>query len=137
VRLVRASAVARITIGTALALGAGTFLRASQRDERPSGPFILFARTVGIRDALFGLGCLLATLDVDRSEETRRWVRLWLANEVADVVAAAAMSKQLGGAGAATAASIPLPLIAADVWALRHLAGERRRSFEPRRRTPK
>ena len=126
--LVRAAAVTRAGIGTALVLGTRPLLRAMLRDERPSGSFVLFARTVGIRDALFGLGCLLSTLDVDRSEETRRWVRLWLANEVADVVAAAAMSKQLGGAGAATAASIPLPLIAADVWALRHLAGERRRS---------
>ncbi|MCU1463333.1 MAG: hypothetical protein JWO37_3408 [Acidimicrobiales bacterium] len=127
-RLVRVAAIARIGIGTALALGAGPLLRASLRDETPSGSFILFARTVGIRDALFGLGCLLSTLDADGPEETRRWVRLWLANEVADVVAAAAMAQRLGGAGAATAASLPLPLIAADIWALRHLAGERGQS---------
>src|SRR6266481_8853304 len=100
-----------------LAFGTGRVLRGMLRDEKPSASFILFARTVGIRDALFGLGCLLSTLDADRAVETRRWVRLWLANEVADVVAAVAMSQQLGGAGAATAASIPLPLIAADVWA--------------------
>jgi hypothetical protein len=127
-RVVRGAAVARIVVGTALALGAGPLLRASQRDETPSGSFILFARTVGIRDALFGLGCLLSTLNADRSEETRRWIRLWLANEVADVVAAVAMSQRLGGAGAATAASLPVPLIAADIWALRHLAGARRQS---------
>src|SRR5256885_847022 len=91
------------------------------RDEKPSSSFVLFARTVGIRDALFGLGCLLSTLEPSRAGETRRWVQLWLANEVADVVAAIAMSRQLGVAGAASAAAAPLPLIAVDVWTLRHL----------------
>jgi hypothetical protein len=91
------------------------------RDEKPSGSFVLFARTVGIRDALFGLGCLLSTLEPSRADETRRWVQLWLANEIADVVAAVAVSRQLGVAGAARAAAAPLPLIAVDVWTLRHL----------------
>ena len=91
------------------------------RDEKPSSSFVLFARTVGIRDALFGLGCLLSTLEPSRAGETRRWIQLWLANEVADVVAALAMSRQLGVAGAASAAGAPLPLIAVDVWTLRHL----------------
>jgi hypothetical protein len=91
------------------------------RDEKPSTSLVLFARTVGIRDALFGLGCLLSTLEPSRGGETRRWVQLWLANEVADVVAAIAMSRQLGVAGAAGAAGAPLPLIAVDVWTLRHL----------------
>jgi hypothetical protein len=91
------------------------------REEKPSGSFVLFARTVGIRDALFGLGCLLSTLEPSRAGETRRWVQLWLANEVADVVAAIAMSRQLGVASAAGAAAAPLPLIAVDVWTLRHL----------------
>jgi hypothetical protein len=91
------------------------------RDEKPSSSFVLFARTVGIRDAVFGLGCLLSTAEPSRAGETRRWVQLWLANEVADVVAALAMSRQLGIAGAASAAAAPLPLIAVDVWTLRHL----------------
>ena len=119
--LVCAAAVTRAGIGTALVLGTRPLLRAMLRDERPSGSFVLFARTVGIRDALFGLGCLLSTLEANRAGETRRWVQLWLANEVADVVAAIAMSRQLGVAGAATAAGAPLPLIAVDVWTLRHL----------------
>jgi len=119
--LVRAGAVTRVGIGAAFAFGARPLLRAMLRDERPSSSFVLFARTVGIRDALFGLGCLLSTLDASRAGETRRWVQLWLANEVADVVAAIAMSRQLGVAGAATAAGAPLPLIAVDVWTLRHL----------------
>jgi hypothetical protein len=94
------------------------------RDENPSGSFVLFARTVGIRDALFGLGCLLSTSEAGRRNETRRWVHLWLANEVADVMAAIASTRRLGVAGAATAAAVPLPLIAVDVWTLRHLTAE-------------
>jgi hypothetical protein len=93
-------------------------------DEKPSGSFVLFARTVGIRDTLFGLGCLLSTLEPGRAGETRRWVQLWLANEVADVAAALTLSRQLGLAGAAGAAAAPLPLIAVDVWTLRHLPAE-------------
>jgi len=121
VTLVRTAAVMRVGIGTTLAIGTGRVLRGMLRDEKPSSSFVLFARTVGIRDALFGLGCLLSTLEPSRAGETRRWVQLWLANEVADVVAAIAMSRQLGVAGAASAAGAPLPLIAVDVWTLRHL----------------
>ena len=119
--LVRTAAVIRVGIGTTLAIGTGRVLRGMLRDGKPSSSFVLFARTVGIRDALFGLGCLLSTLEPSRAGETRRWVQLWLANEVADVVAALAMSRQLGVAGAASAAAAPLPLIAVDVWTLRHL----------------
>src|SRR4029077_2459697 len=119
--LVRTAAVVRIGVGTTLAFGTGRVLRGMLRDEKPSGSFVLFARTVGIRDALFGLGCLLATLEPSKAGETRRWVQLWLANEVADVVAAVAMSRELAFAGTASAAGAPLPLIAVDVWTLRHL----------------
>ena len=123
--LARAAAVSRVGIGTTLALGARPLLRAMLRGETPSSSFVLFARTVGIRDAVFGLGCLLSTLEAGRPAETRRWVQLWLANEIADVAAAIASSRRLGLAGAATAAGAPLPLIAVDVWTLRHLtAGE-------------
>ena len=119
--MVRAAAVIRAGIGTTLALCARPLLRAMLRDERPSSSFVLFARTVGIRDALFGLGCLRSTLEASRTGETRRWVQLWLANEVADVVSAIATSRQLGVSGAATAAGVPLPFIVVDVWTLRHL----------------
>jgi hypothetical protein len=122
VTVVRAAAVIRIGIGTTLAIGNGRVLRRILRDENPSTSLVLFARTVGIRDALFGLGCLLSTLEPGRAGETRRWVQLWLANELADAAAAVAMSRQLGVAGAASAAAAPLPLIAVDMWTLRHLA---------------
>jgi hypothetical protein len=119
--VVRTAALMRVGLGTTLAFGTGRVLRGMLRDEKPSGSLVLFARTVGIRDALFGLGCFLSTLEPSKAGETRRWVQLWLANEVADVVAAVAMSRHLGVAGAATAAGAPLPLIAVDVWTLRHL----------------
>lgn len=111
----------RVAIGTTLALATRRLLAAMLRHEQPSSSFVLFARTVGIRDALFGLGCLLASLDASRPVETRRWVQVWLANEVADVLAAIASTRQLGVAGAVAAAAVPIPFIAADVWVLRHL----------------
>lgn len=119
--LARTAAVIRVGVGTTLAIGTGRVLPGMLHDEKPSSSFVLFARTVGIRDALFGFGCFLSTLEPSRAGETRRWVQLWLANEVADVVAAIAMSRQLGVAGAASAAGAPLPLIAVDLWTLRHL----------------
>src|SRR6266513_3254026 len=99
------AAVIRVGIGTTLAIGTERVLRGMLRHEKPSSSFVLFARTVGIRDALFGLGCLLSTLEPSRAGETRRWVQLWLANEGADVVAALSMSRQLGIAGAGSAAA--------------------------------
>jgi hypothetical protein len=124
--VLRVSAAARIGIGTALALGTRPALKAMLGREDPSPPFVLFARTVGVRDALFGLGCLLGSLAGRDPDETRRWVRLWLANEVVDVAVAVAAYGQLGPAGAAAAAAPPLPLIAADVWVLRQLRRETR-----------
>ena len=121
--VLRVSAAARIGIGTALALATRPALKAMLRGEEPSPPFVLFARTLGVRDALFGLGCLLGSRAGRDPEETRRWVRLWLVNEVVDVAVAVAGSAQLGPAGAAGAAAPPLPLIAADVWVLRQLRG--------------
>jgi hypothetical protein len=125
--VVRATATARVLIGAALALATRPLVRAMVSDEEPSSSFVLFARTVGIRDALFGAGLLMASMDGKRSGETRRWVQLWLANEVADVIAAMTASRRLGLRGAAAAAAAPLPLIAADVWALRQL----RPTFSP------
>lgn len=119
--VLRGAAAARIGIGAAMALGTRPLLKAMLRNEEASSSFLLFARTVGIRDALFGLGCLLAGLGGKAPDETRRWVQLWLANEVADVVAAIASSRKLGVTGATTAAAVPLPFIAADIWVLGHL----------------
>ena len=118
--VVRGGAATRTLIGLALALAPRALLRRILREEEPSSTFLVFARTVGIRDALFGLGFLLASLS-DDAAVTRRWTQLWLANETADVVAAAVASRQLGPAGAVAAALPPLPFIGADIWALRRI----------------
>lgn len=116
--VVRGGAATRTAIGLALALAPRSVLRRTLRGEEASVSFVLFARTVGIRDALFGLGLLLASFSDDASA-TRRWLQLWLANEVADILAAGAASRQLGLAGGAAAALPPASLLTADIWALR------------------
>lgn len=117
----RGAALARVGIGLGLVFGTRRVLRAVLNGEEPSSEFVLFARTVGIRDTLFGLGCLSSSLDPTRTAETRRWVQVWLANELADVIAAVSAFRQLGTAGASTSAAAPLPLVAIDLWTLRHL----------------
>jgi len=118
--VVRAAAAARVALGVALTVRTRSLVGAMAPEAEPSGPFVLFARTVGIRDAIFGLGCLLSTRQQGRSD-LRRWVGLWAANEVADVVAALTAVRLLGPRGALFAAAPPLPFIAVDCWALRHL----------------
>src|SRR5207249_7477766 len=83
-RIIRAAAAARMVIGVGMTLMTRRLVTAAVSEAEPSGPLLLFARTVGIRDALFGLGCLLATGD-DRRSDLRRWVGIWAANESADV----------------------------------------------------
>jgi hypothetical protein len=113
--VLRSAAIARVGIGAAFVIGARPLLSVLLRSEEPSESFVLFARTVGIRDTLFGLGCLVA------GDDARRWVQLWLANETADVIAAIVASRRLGFTAGAAAAVSPLPLVAADIWVLRRL----------------
>jgi hypothetical protein len=122
--VVRGAAAARLSVGMALVVGAQPILRTMLRDEKPSDSFVLFVRTLGVRDVVFATGCLLAALDTTRPDATRRWVQLWLASEVGDVLTALAMWRQLGAAGAGPAAVLPLPVIAADIWTLRQLASD-------------
>ena len=120
-RVMRATAAARVGIGIVMMLGAKPFLRAILRDEEPSPAFLLFARTVGIRDTVFGMGCLLSNARDKHPDESRRWVQLWLASEIADVLAGLASTRELGVSSATAAAVAPLPFIASDVWVLRQL----------------
>jgi hypothetical protein len=95
-------------------------LRLIVRDAEPTGPLFLFAQTVGIRDLIFGLAALIDSIeDADRVD---RWLWLWLANEVADVIAGSLSARHVGRAGAIAAATVPLPLAAADIWAIRKRA---------------
>jgi hypothetical protein len=120
VLVVRLAAGARVALGVALTVGTRPLVGAMAPEVVPSGTLLLFARTVGIRDALFGLGCLLAARQ-ERRSDLRRWVGIWAANEVADVVAALSAVRLLGPRGALLAAAPPLPFIAVDRWALRQL----------------
>ncbi|MFY9587715.1 MAG: hypothetical protein WAT66_09700 [Actinomycetota bacterium] len=116
-RAVRLVAGVRVAIGFALTFRTADVLRLTVRDVEPSGPIFVFAQTVGIRDLIFGLGALIESFeDPDRVD---RWVWLWLANEVADVIAGALAAPHIGRRGAIGAAAAPLPFVAADVWALR------------------
>jgi hypothetical protein len=117
---VRLAAAGRIAIGLALTVMPRRLVVAMASEPEPSGSFLLFARTVGIRDALFGLGCLLATGEGQRSD-LRRWLWIWAASDGADVVAATTAVKLVGRSGAVIAAAAPLPFISVDVWALRRL----------------
>jgi hypothetical protein len=84
---------------------------------------VLFARTVGIRDLVFGAACLSAVANGDDGRDVRRWLVAWLVSDVADLVAGMAATRHVGRSGAAAAAAAPLPFIAADVWVLRRLSG--------------
>lgn len=116
-RVIRSVAALRAAVGLALTFKTGELLRIMVPDAEPTGALFLFARTVGIRDLIFGLGALIDS--VEDSDRVDRWLWLWLANEVADVVAGAFAAKHVGRAGAVAAAATPLPFVAADIWALR------------------
>lgn len=111
----------RAAVGAALTFKTESVLRAVARDAPPTGPLLLFARTVGIRDLAFGLGALAAARSDPPSDGLSLWLWAWLANEVADVIAAATASRHVGRAGAFVASIAPLPLVAADIRALRSL----------------
>jgi hypothetical protein len=76
---------------------------------------------VGIRDAVFGVGCLLASSDPDGMPDLRRWMSVWLASDVADAVAGATAARHVGRPRAAAAAIAPLPFAAFGLLALRRL----------------
>jgi hypothetical protein len=120
---VRGVAALRVCVGVVVTFATVPFLRATVRAEPPSGALVLFARTVGIRDLVFGAACLSAVRNAHDRLDLRRWLRAWLVNEIADVAAGMAATRHLGRSGAAAAAAVPMPLIAADVWVLRRLSG--------------
>jgi hypothetical protein len=116
-RVIRSVAAIRAAVGLALTFKTADLLRIMVPDAEPTGALFLFARTVGIRDLIFGVGALIDS--IEDSERLDRWLWLWLANEVADVIAGALAAKHVGRAGAVAAATAPLPLAAADLWAIR------------------
>jgi hypothetical protein len=118
---IRVLAGLRVAWGALLAFKTEPLVGAMVRDAPPSDSLMLFARTVGIRDLVFGLGALIAAFDKDTRDLTR-WLAVWLASDVADVVAGAAAARRTHRAGEVAAAAAPLPFVAAGAWALRKLA---------------
>lgn len=73
----------------------------------------LLIRTVGIRDAVLGLGSVLAEPDA-----ARLWAQVTLASDTLDVIAGTAAIPSVGIRGGLIAALVPLPFIAAGIWGL-------------------
>src|SRR5437764_5545461 len=119
--VVRGIAGTRACVGLALTIATRPFLRLAVRDEPHSGSVVLFARTVGIRDLVFGSGSYLAAASPDSAHDLRRWLTAWLASDIADMVAGMTASREVGRSGALAAAAVPLPFVAAGLWALRRL----------------
>lgn len=118
---IRGLAIARASVGATFAFRTEKMLRLTVRDAPPTGALFAFAQTVGIRDLVFGLGALVATRD-GGTNAAKRWLKAWLVSDLGDVVAGATASRHLGQRGAATAAAVPLPFVAAGIWALRRLS---------------
>jgi hypothetical protein len=80
-------------------------------DADPVVPMLI--RTIGVRDIALGLGTLLSP-----RAGTSRWVSMGMASDLLDVVTGVAAIPSLKGGGV-TAAVVPLPFVAGDLWALR------------------
>ena len=118
--MIKAVSAVRAAVGAALALATRPVLRSTVRGEPLSGPLVLFARTVGIRDLVFGVGSLAAAMKPDGDGDLRRWLTVWAVSDAADVVAALT-AEDIDRSAALAAAAAPLPLLAANVWAIRRL----------------
>ena len=119
--VVRSVAGARAGVGLALTVATRPVLRLTVRGEPHSAPLVLFARTVGIRDLVFGAASFAAAGRPDEARDLRRWLAAWLVSDVADVAAAALAPSDTNRSGAIAAAAAPLPFVAAGIWALRRL----------------
>jgi hypothetical protein len=71
-----------------------------------------------VRDLALGLGTLAAASSATAADPAR-WVRFGMVSDALDVVTGMASGGLLGRRGAASAALIPAPFVAADLWVLR------------------
>ena len=109
----------RIATGVVLSIAPRSVLRLQATDE-PSGSLVLMTRTVGIRDLVVGIGSLAALRSGDG--DIRRWVRVGLLSDVLDALAGAFGARLVGKRGALVSALVPVPVIAADIYALSMLS---------------
>jgi hypothetical protein len=113
-----AGGVGWLRIGTGLLLGiAPRSVLSLQSTDEPSGSLVLMTRTVGIRDLVVGIGSVTA-LRSGSDDDRRRWVALGLLSDVLDALAGAFGVGLVGRQGALVSALVPVPVIAADLYAL-------------------
>jgi hypothetical protein len=82
------------------------------------GNLVFMVRTIGVRDLALGLGTVVAARS-SRRRGVRRWIQFGLLSDALDVMTGASSSRLLGRSGAAAAALIPVPFVAADLLVLR------------------
>jgi hypothetical protein len=118
---IRGIAVARAAFGAVLTVKTAQLLRMMVRDAKPAGSLFLFARTVGIRDLVLGVGTLLASFGEDNTDDLRRWVRVSMASDALDVVSGMTSARHVGVVGALEATAASIPFVAGGWWGLRRL----------------
>jgi len=107
----------RALVGVAMIVAPRAVVR--PKDGVPAaGDLVFMVRTIGVRDLALGLGTLAAA-GSSSAGDPARWVRFGLVSDALDVLTGTASSGLLGRGGAASAALIPAPFVAADLWVLR------------------
>jgi len=109
----------RIAVGLTLTVAPRSVLKMQTADE-PSGPLVLMTRTVGIRDFVVGIGSASAVRSNNR-DDVRRWLVVGLLSDLLDIAAAVSSGRSVGKRDAFVAALVPVPVVAADIHALRLL----------------
>jgi hypothetical protein len=118
---IRGIALARAAFGAVLTVKTARLLRLMVRNEEPTGSLFLFARTVGIRDLVLGVGTLMASFGDDKTDDLRRWVRASIASDALDVVSGMASARHVGVVGSLEATAASIPFVAGGWWGLRRL----------------
>ncbi|MGK2950000.1 MAG: hypothetical protein ACSLFP_15615 [Acidimicrobiales bacterium] len=111
--VLRSIAGGRVAYGLAMALLPRRLLKL-QSGEEPSGSFIWLGRVFGIRDAVLGIGALVAP----DAEQARAWYVAGAVADTCDLVAAAGGRRHLGGKGALVASLVAASAAGAGWWAL-------------------
>jgi hypothetical protein len=113
----RTMGLLRAAVGIAMIVAPRSVVR-PQGDEPSPGNLVFMVRTIGVRDLALGLGTLAAARS-SRGRDARRWIQFGLLSDALDTVIGAGSGRLLGRRGAATAALVPAPFVAADLWVLR------------------
>jgi hypothetical protein len=109
--------VLRSLVGVAMIVAPRSVVRPQGGVPAP-GNLVFMVRTIGVRDLALGLGTVAAACS-HGGQDVQRWIRFGLVSDALDVVVGIGSSRLLGRRGAASAALIPVPFVAADLWVLR------------------